>query len=147
MTEIANLPFWELVYDGDGHPDGDAEATFLREAREKGITDVVVFSHGWNSNRTAATRLYNGFFSTLARQLRHVPAGQDTKVGLVGVMWPSQRWSDEPIPDFEGPSAAGGGGGGTRLPEAAGERPWVVLLSPWARCRCRPSSTRGRSPR
>lgn len=113
MTEIANLPFWELVYDGDGHPDAGAESTFLREAREKGITDVVVFSHGWNNNRTAATRLYNGFFGTLARQLEHVPAGRDTKVGLVGVMWPSQRWSDEPIPDFAGPSAAGGGGGGS----------------------------------
>ncbi len=112
MTEIANLPFWELVYDGDGHPEAAAEATFLREAREKGITDVIVFAHGWNTNRTAATRLYEGFFRVLARQLQHVPAGRTTKVGLVGVMWPSQRWSDEPIPDFDAPARAAGDGGG-----------------------------------
>ena len=31
-------------------------------------------------------------------------------VGLVGVFWPSQRWSDEPIPDF-GAAPAGGAGG------------------------------------
>jgi hypothetical protein len=108
MTEIAGLPFWELTYDADGNPNPAAEATFVEEVPAKGITDLVVFSHGWNNDRDIALRLYRRFFGTLKDQLAHVPADRPATVGLVGVVWPSQRWSDEPIPDFAAPAGAGG---------------------------------------
>ena len=66
--------------------------------------------------RTTARRLYDAFFSMLASQLDQVPADRPVKVGLVGVFWPSQRWSDEPIPDFE-PAAAKPAGGGAAAAE------------------------------
>ena len=74
--------------------------------RGAGITDLVVFSHGWNNDRRIANCAVQRFFGgSLADQL---PAARRDSVGLVGVFWPSQRWSDEPIPDF----ARGAGGRG-----------------------------------
>ena len=110
MTEIAGLPFWELTYDADGHPDPATEAALLADVPAREITDLVVFSHGWNNDRGVALRLYDRFFGTLAGQLRHVPPDRPSRVGLAGVLWPSQRWSDEPIPDFDAPAAPGAGG-------------------------------------
>ena len=67
MTDtIAGLPFWEVRFDSDGDPDGEADV-FIKEIGEKGITDLFVFSHGWNNSPDVARRLYNGWFS----QLRH----------------------------------------------------------------------------
>jgi hypothetical protein len=111
-NEIAGLPFWELTFDADGEPDTGQRDTFLTEATNRKITDLVVFSHGWNNDRRIATELYNGFFGILAGQLTHVPADRPTTVGLAGVMWPSQLWSDQPIPDSP-----------PRRPRVAGARP------------------------
>jgi hypothetical protein len=98
MTDsIGGLPFWEVTFDADGDPDSAPRDTMLAEAHDQGISDLVVLAHGWNNDRATARRLYDGFFSLLAGQ---VPPKRRGTVGLVGVLWPSQRWSDEPIPDF-----------------------------------------------
>jgi len=107
MTTMAGLRFWELTFDADGDTDAGARDSFLTEVRDAGITDLVVFSHGWNNDHRIATSLYEAFFGLLAGQL---PAARRDSVGLVGVFWPSQRWSDEPIPDFAPAPAAGGAG-------------------------------------
>ena len=96
-TTMAGLRFWELTFDADGDTDAGARDQFLTEVRDAGITDLVVFSHGWNNDHRIANSLYERFFGLLADQL---PAARRDSVGLVGVFWPSQRWSDEPIPDF-----------------------------------------------
>jgi hypothetical protein len=108
-TEIAGLPFWELTFDAEGDPDTAQRDTFLTEVRNRTITDLIVFAHGWNNDRRIALELYNRFFGILANQLQHVPADRPTIVGLAGVLWPAQRWSDEPIPDFAASAAPNGG--------------------------------------
>ncbi len=108
-AEIAGLPFWELTFDADGDPDTAQRDTFLTDARDRGITDLIVFSHGWNNDRRIALELYERFFGILAGQLQHIPTNRPTTVGLTGVLWPSQLWSDEPIPDFAASAAPGGG--------------------------------------
>lgn len=114
-TEIAGLPFWTLMFDTQGDTDQQRLDEFCAEVRDRGITDLIMFSHGWNNDLSNATQLYDGFFGVLAGQ---VPAGRT--VGLAGVYWPSQRWSDEPIPDFK-PPAGPAGGGAAALAEPAGE--------------------------
>ncbi|MBA3906300.1 MAG: serine-threonine protein kinase [Pseudonocardiales bacterium] len=112
MTDaIAGLPFWEIEFDTEGDPDPARRATLLQEVPQHGITDLFVFSHGWNDDPATARRLYDGFFGVLAQQHAAHHPGTAT-VGLVGVMWPAERWSDEPIPDFTptGPVLSGGGG-------------------------------------
>ncbi|HYN28432.1 MAG TPA: hypothetical protein VES95_00970 [Dermatophilaceae bacterium] len=118
-TEIAGLPFWEVRFDEQGDPDAALENTLVTEARQRGVTDLVVFSHGWNNDASIAMRLYTAFFTVLAGQLQH-RRDAATTVGLVGVHWPARRWSDEPIPDFVPvPAAAPGGGGAAALGDPA----------------------------
>ena len=110
---MAGLRFWELTFDKDGDTDAVARDRFLAEVRDAGLTDLVVFSHGWNNDHRIATELYERFFGLLAGQL---PAARRDSVGLVGVFWPSQRWSDEPIPDFATAPAGTVGGAAAAVP-------------------------------
>ena len=115
--DISGLPFWELTFDADGDQDTTSRDAFLAGVRDAGVTDLIVFSHGWNASPESARALYQKFFGLLAGQLDQVPADRLVTVGLAGVIWPAQRWPDEPIPDF--PAAAAGPGGAASLSEAS----------------------------
>ena len=119
-AEIAGLPFWELTFDEQGDPDGGQRDAFLAEVPARGITDVIVFAHGWNNDHRIAMELYTRFFGLLAPQ---VPQAVRGKVGLAGVFWPSQRWSDEPIPDFAADGGAAVGGGAAAFEDGGEEAP------------------------
>ena len=116
--DIAGLPFWELTFDADGDQDATSRDAFLAGVKDAGITDLIVFSHGWNTAPGSARALYQRFFGLLAGQLDQVPAGRPVTVGLAGVIWPAQLWSDAPIPDFPAAAAARPGGAAS-LGEAA----------------------------
>ncbi|MFD3871951.1 serine-threonine protein kinase [Streptomyces sp. NPDC058623] len=99
-------PYRELTFDAQGDVDPAARETVARiEA-----TDLLVFAHGWNSDRSTATRLYDRFFAPFPELV-----GTGVRLGYVGVVWPSIRFSDEPIPDFEAPGALPLPGFGTVL--------------------------------
>ena len=87
-------PYWELTFDADGDVDGRERDRLLAGITERGVHDLIVFAHGWNNDRSGATRLYNHFFAPIPGL---APAA---RIGYVGVVWPSMRFSDEPIPDF-----------------------------------------------
>ncbi|WP_430378995.1 serine-threonine protein kinase [Streptomyces sp. B1-3] len=87
-------PYWELTFDADGDPDAGRRDRLLAEVTARGVRDLIVFAHGWNSDRSGATRLYSHFFAPFPEL---APAA---RLGYVGVVWPSMRFSDEPIPDF-----------------------------------------------
>ncbi|MEV6117249.1 serine-threonine protein kinase [Streptomyces sp. NPDC052109] len=87
-------PYWELTFDADGDVDGPERDRLLAQVTEHGVRDLVVFSHGWNNDRSGATALYRRFFAP-------IPAlAPRARLGYVGVIWPSMRFSDEPIPNF-----------------------------------------------
>ncbi|MFF4033399.1 serine-threonine protein kinase [Streptomyces sviceus] len=87
-------PYWELTFDADGDPDPGRRDRLLAEVVDRGVGDLVVLSHGWNSDRSAATRLCSHFFAPIPE------LAPGARLGYVGVVWPSMRFSDEPIPDF-----------------------------------------------
>ena len=87
-------PYWELTFDADGDPGGRGRDRLLTGVTERGVRDLIVFAHGWNTDRSGATRLYDRFFAPVPRL---APAA---RVGYVGALWPAMRFSDEPIPDF-----------------------------------------------
>ncbi|RSN98350.1 serine-threonine protein kinase [Streptomyces sp. WAC 05379] len=87
-------PYWELTFDADGDPDAGRRDRLLAGVARHDVRDLIVFAHGWNSDRSGATRLYDAFFAPIPGL---VP---EARVGYVGVVWPSMRFSDEPIPDF-----------------------------------------------
>ncbi|CAM5446168.1 serine-threonine protein kinase [Streptomyces fumanus] len=87
-------PYWELVFDADGDTDAGRRDRLLAGAAERGVRDLIVVAHGWNNDRSFATGLYSRF-------LAPVPAlAPAARIGYAGVLWPSMRFTDEPIPDF-----------------------------------------------
>ncbi|MER7479796.1 serine-threonine protein kinase [Streptomyces sp. NPDC126510] len=87
-------PYWELVFDADGDPESRLRDRLLAGVSERGVRDLIVFAHGWNNDRSGATRLYDRFLAPVPRL---APAA---RIGYVGVLWPAMRFADEPIPDF-----------------------------------------------
>lgn len=87
-------PYWELTFDADGDADGAERDRLLTQVTDHGVRDLIVFSHGWNNDRSGATALYRRFFAPVPR------LAPKARLGYVGVIWPSMRFSDEPIPDF-----------------------------------------------
>ena len=117
--EIAGQPHWEISFDEQGKADqGEADA-LLRELPGEDLTDLFVFSHGWNNDRGQARRVYQRYFEQLPGLLAHGGA-QDVRAGSLGVVWPSKRWADEPEPTGDG---GGGGGGAAGLGDAAAPAP------------------------
>ncbi|MET9468964.1 serine-threonine protein kinase [Streptomyces sp. NPDC006544] len=108
---IGVRPYVELTFDSEGDvAPGAREAVFGIEA-----TDLLVFAHGWNSDRSTAVRLFDRFYAPFADLV-----GTGVRLGYVGVVWPSIRFSDEPIPDFDGPGGAVGGTVGRAVAAAVG---------------------------
>ncbi|WP_371581372.1 serine-threonine protein kinase [Streptomyces sp. NBC_01314] len=93
--EMSVTPYWELTFDADGDVDTGQRDRLLGGVRRRGVVDLVVFAHGWNSDRSGATRLYSRFLAPFPALAPHA------KLGYVGVLWPSMRFSDEPIPDLK----------------------------------------------
>ncbi|MDH6216828.1 serine-threonine protein kinase [Streptomyces pseudovenezuelae] len=87
-------PYWELTFDANGDVDTSERDRLLTEVARRGVRDLLVFAHGWNNDRSTATALYQQF---LAPCREFAPKA---KIGYVGVVWPSMRFCDEPIPDF-----------------------------------------------
>ncbi|MEV6579180.1 serine-threonine protein kinase [Streptomyces sp. NPDC051582] len=102
-------PYAELTFDAEGDVDpGSQDAVSTLEA-----TDLLVFAHGWNSDRSTSTRLFDRFYAPFPGLV-----GPGVRLGYVGVVWPSIRFSDEPIPDFDPHGALAGPGHGTALDPA-----------------------------
>ncbi|THA77956.1 serine-threonine protein kinase [Streptomyces sp. A0592] len=99
-------PYAELTFDSEGDVDRASQGAVSRME----ATDVLVFAHGWNSDRSTATRLYERFFAPFPALV-----GPGVRLGYVGVVWPSMRFSDEPIPDFEVAGALAEPGSGCAL--------------------------------
>ncbi|MDX3381466.1 serine-threonine protein kinase [Streptomyces niveiscabiei] len=87
-------PYWQLTFDADGDADPGERDRLPAEVGARKVRDLVFFSHGWNNDRSRATALYRAFFAPFPR------LAPNAKLGYVGVMWPSMRFCDEPIPDF-----------------------------------------------
>jgi hypothetical protein len=107
MSDIEGWAHWEVVFDKDGDVEAGARSTLVDAVTAAGLSDLIVFSHGWNNSISDASAFYTRFLGLLPGL---APAGSAAKVGTLGVFWPSMRWSDEPIPDV--PGLDGGGAAG-----------------------------------
>ncbi|WP_329193959.1 MULTISPECIES: serine-threonine protein kinase [unclassified Streptomyces] len=97
-TGVGVAPYAELVFDADGDPaPGTGTALDGMDA-----TDLLVFAHGWNSEPHTSTLLYDRFFEPFPDLV-----GPAVRLGYAGVLWPSIRFADEPIPDFDPRGLAG----------------------------------------
>nr|MDP9167636.1 serine/threonine protein kinase [Actinomycetota bacterium] len=94
MATLDELPYFELVFNADGTPnttDHQDHPGLEAAVAAGGITDVFVFSHGWNNGVDSARQLYAGMFSLLEKQLGAHLNG----TAFVGVLWPSLLFPDD----------------------------------------------------
>jgi len=124
---LHGFPFWLLTFDKNGQPtDAGAVDAFVSEVASRQISDLFIFSHGWNNDKTRALALYERFFEQMRFIMddnRHAKKNPAARIGLVGVVWPSILWPD----DEEGasmttvvvPTGAGGAASLTGAPAPA----------------------------
>jgi hypothetical protein len=124
---IAGFPFWSLQFDKDGNSDATV-GTFLGELPEAGLTDLFIFSHGWNNDHATALDLYTGFFGAMRDVLDDGTAKlrPGVKIGCAGVFWPSIL--------FPGDTTPPASDGGASSFSAGGEPPSLESELPKAFC-------------
>jgi hypothetical protein len=103
MNEIAGIPYVAAVFDKDGAALNKQEVKL-----PDGTTDVIVASHGWNNNQEQAEQLYTDLFTNFAAVASDQL--QNKKIAIVGVIWPSKRFTD--VVDAAVAEQARGGGAG-----------------------------------
>lgn len=95
--ELSGIPYQMVQFGRSGEliDGGEVEAakTMLTE---RGVTDVLVLSHGWNNNIASAQARYERLLghvrSLLDGELRGAFAGRS--LAAIGVVWPSMRYTD-----------------------------------------------------
>jgi hypothetical protein len=95
----------------------------VSDVKTLGLTDLFIFSHGWNNDETASSSLYQSFFGEVVKLMSNpaiVKKNPTAKIGIAGVVWPSILWPDD-APTTTGPAP--------ELPEPAGGGT-VAMVSP-----------------
>ncbi|GHF49739.1 MULTISPECIES: serine-threonine protein kinase [Streptomyces] len=120
MADTGVQPYWELTFDAEGDVDPHERELLVQGVLEHNLTDLVVFAHGWNNDRSSATALYRRFYAPFPGLLAR--ASRDVRFGYCGVIWPSMHFTDEPIPHFPQQAAgAPAAAAGTGLPPGTKE--------------------------
>src|SRR5215471_8872735 len=87
MNDIAGIPYVAARFDKDGATLNKQELVL-----PSGTTDVIVASHGWNNTEEQAEKLYTDLFSNFAAVASDQL--QNKKIAIVGVIWPSKKFTD-----------------------------------------------------
>jgi hypothetical protein len=111
METISGLPFYPLEIAKNGRVAHEAQKSAIlemaRAADSERITDLFVMSHGWNNDMNDARSLYGELIGNLAGLL----VGQRAtarKLAIVGIYWPSKKFTDEELIPARNARAGGG---------------------------------------
>ncbi|MDM0065307.1 hypothetical protein [Variovorax sp. J31P207] len=104
MADIAGFPYFEVQVDKADQFVDPAEPKkvidFLAsEGRGGGSpTDLFVMSHGWNNDMGEARDLYKRFFAEVRKLMDNaMPTLGARRFAVLGVLWPSKKFSDEEL--------------------------------------------------
>lgn len=97
------MPTWLVRFDKHGACTSPATRAILLEAlRGTPPSDVIVFSHGWNSDFDDALNMYSEFLRNFeALNAAHTP-GRRFNPLFIGLLWPSVWMSFDSGPQFAG---------------------------------------------
>jgi hypothetical protein len=89
MADIAGVPYYELTFAADGTLSADGGLPAAVGAG--GITNLFLFSHGWNASADSARGLYKAMFTLLAGMLGPMRPGS----AVAGILWPSLLFPED----------------------------------------------------
>lgn len=99
------VPFYALTFDKRGKCTSPrTRDAVARRIKDEAYTDVLVYSHGWNTDWSHAVARYKEFFtgvsSMTAKHASQLPT--NFKPLLIGISWPSAAlvWPSEATPDI-----------------------------------------------
>jgi hypothetical protein len=134
MNDIDGRPQWQIDFDENGAvrevviTDAHGAVTnsrsidaILAEAGQRGVTDLVLFSHGWNNDQASASSLYAAMFPLIGSVAKAHAPEMFAGLGYLGVFWPSTWFADEGRAVEAALRGGGGGGGGGDARWSAGD--------------------------
>jgi len=105
----ATIPIFEVEFDKHGNVFNSSQVqTALDSLSDQRVTDLLVFSHGWNNDMRDARELYQLFFQKVDEMLakHHRTQLEARKLAVLAVLWPSKKFTDdELIPSGDAASA------------------------------------------
>jgi hypothetical protein len=122
-STLSDFPFWILEFDKDGNP-FPSVTTFLNEVPTANLTDLYIFSHGWNNDRATALDLYTRFYAAMRAVLNDPSVKQrdGLNIGVAGVIWPSILFPGD-TPPATGPGGSSSFTGTGTAPTLESELP------------------------
>jgi hypothetical protein len=100
MKTIASVPVFEVEFDKGGKPFSPPQVKELQDhLKSAGVTDLIVFAHGWNNDMADARDLYTRFFTEVGGALSQgaVPALAGRKFAGAVTLWPSKKFTDKEL--------------------------------------------------
>jgi hypothetical protein len=109
------LTYHLIAFDRDGRersddPDGTMGRRAAQTLTDEPVTDVFIFSHGWQGDVPSAVGQYDAWIGTMAAAQADVERARRVRPGfrplLVGLHWPSLPWGEEDLGGWGGASAS-----------------------------------------
>ncbi|WP_157546757.1 alpha/beta hydrolase [Hamadaea tsunoensis] len=106
LPEGGSAPFYVLPFDRDGVCTGPlTREDLLDRVASPTVTDIFLFSHGWNNDWATAMGRYRSFIAGFGQLVARYPINRPFRPVLVGVVWPSTALV---LPWEAGPDIAAG---------------------------------------
>jgi len=97
MKSIASIPVFELEFDKNGKLFSPTQLTELQtHLKSEGVTDLILFAHGWNNDMADARDLYTRLFTELGGTISKgdIAALSGRKFAGAVTLWPSKKFTD-----------------------------------------------------
>jgi hypothetical protein len=108
MQELSRFPYIEAEFDRDGHLNPPGQGAALIDAvGSTGMTDLIVIAHGWNNDMADARALYAAMFKNVRAILPQVPLPDGRRLGIIGILWPSKKFTDRELIPGGGSASVG----------------------------------------
>ncbi len=100
MKTIASVPVFEIELDKNARLFSAPQLAALQaHIKSQGVTDLILFAHGWNNDMTDARDLYTRFFTEVGGALSNggIPALAGRTFAGAVTLWPSKRFTDQEL--------------------------------------------------
>lgn len=105
----ATMPTWIIRFDERGQCTSPATAqALLDHLKAQSYSDILLFSHGWNTDFSGATALYRDYLAAFEKVRAAHPLVGFNPI-FVGITWPSAWFPADPGPELESVAADAGG--------------------------------------